>query len=99
MTSFEVRWRHSTEQEVPTVANTCIALQAFVRAGFGPGEGPYGRQIEKAIGFVLTQIEESDPNDLFITPYRDTQLQKKLGVVPTNLICVLLEVIRGFRRG
>jgi len=64
---------------VANVADTCMALMAFVRSGNTPGAGEYKENVSRAIGFLCAQVEESDEKTLFITTLRGTRTQGKLG--------------------
>jgi len=61
------------------VADTCMALMAFVRSGNEPGTGEYKQNVGRAIAFLCAQVEESDDKSLFITALRGTRTQGKLG--------------------
>ena len=61
------------------VADTCMALMAFVRSGSTPGNGEYKQNVTRAIAFLCAQVEESDDKSLFITALRGTRTQSKLG--------------------
>lgn len=88
------------EPEQSTVANTCITLQAFLRAGYGPDDANYAPEIRRGLKFVLGQIEQSNPDDLFITSLRDTQLQRKLGTyVDTFIAATVLPEFKGILSG
>jgi len=64
---------------VANVADTCMALMAFVRSGNTPAAGEYKANVNKAITFLCAQVEESDEKSLFITALRGTRTQSKLG--------------------
>src|SRR5213075_3249747 len=61
------------------VADTCMAVMALVRSGNTPGNGDYKQNVNRAIGFLCAQVEESDDKSLFITTLRGTRTQGKLG--------------------
>jgi len=61
------------------VADTCMAVMAFVRSGNTPAAGDYKQNINRAIAFLCAQVEESDDKSLFITTLRGTRTQSKLG--------------------
>src|SRR5258706_2035096 len=61
------------------VADTCMVVMAFVRSGNIPGAGDYKQNVNRAIGFLCAQVEESDDKSLFITTLRGTRTQGKLG--------------------
>jgi len=64
---------------VANVADTCMALMAFIRSGNTAGSGEYKTNVSRAIGFLTAQVEESDDKSLFITTLRGTRTQGKLG--------------------
>lgn len=51
-------WRHRNYGE--STATTSLAIMAFLAAGHVPGEGPYGKKLEKGIDFVLSRQVEYD---------------------------------------
>jgi len=61
------------------VADTCMAVMALVRSGNTPGSGEYRQNLNRAVGFLCAQVEESDDKSLFITTLRGTRTQGKLG--------------------
>ncbi|HEV8378362.1 MAG TPA: prenyltransferase/squalene oxidase repeat-containing protein [Tepidisphaeraceae bacterium] len=64
---------------LPNVADTCMAVMAFVRSGNTPADGEYKLNVNRAVGFLCAQVEESDNKSLFITTLRGTRTQGKLG--------------------
>jgi hypothetical protein len=78
------------------VGNTCIALLALIRAGNTPVEGQYKENVQKGLRFVLTRIEKSDPESLYVTDVKGTQLQSKIGpYVDTFLANLVLAELKG----
>ncbi len=45
--------------DVPHVGITSLAILAFLAGGHQPGRGPYGETLDKAIDFVLDQVQPS----------------------------------------
>jgi len=98
-------WRTSGQggrvegQEVkdpPDVGNTCFAVLALLRAGNTPKEGPYAKNMAKAIEFICAHVEKSDDKTLYVTDVRDTQLQSKIGpYVDTFLVSMVLSELKG----
>ncbi len=66
-------------KDVPSVADTCMAALALIRAGNTPTQGEYAKNLLHAIEFVCGEIEESDKDSLYVTPTRGTRVQFKLG--------------------
>ncbi|MFV1958358.1 MAG: hypothetical protein ACC662_02980, partial [Planctomycetota bacterium] len=43
--------------DVPHVGITSLAILAYLAGGHLPGRGPYGKTLEKAVAFVLAQVQ------------------------------------------
>ena len=83
-------------KDPPDVGNTCIAALALIRAGNTPKDGPYAKQLAKAIDFIEQYVEASDKESLYVTPVRDTQLQSKIGkYIDTFLTALVLSELKG----
>jgi hypothetical protein len=79
-----------------SVADTCIATLALLRAGNTPKSGSYARNVRDAIAFVCAEIEESDAKSMYITQNRSTRVQSKLGpYIDTFLAAQLLAEVKG----
>ncbi len=79
------------------VADTCMGALALLRSGSTPSEGKYAPQIERAIGFLCSQIEahEDDPS-LWITDVRGTRVQSKIGTyIGTFMASMVLPEVQG----
>jgi squalene-hopene cyclase-like protein/prenyltransferase/squalene oxidase-like repeat protein len=73
------------------VANTAVAALALLQAG-----RQYEPQVERALAFVLQQIEASPTDGLAITDRQGTQIQRKLGpCIDTFLSSMLMSQIDG----
>jgi hypothetical protein len=85
------------EVEDPSdVGNTCFALLALIRAGSTPAAGEHKDAVRKGLRFVLTRVEKSDKDSLYVTDVRGTQLQSKIGpYVDTFLANLVLAELRG----
>src|SRR5262245_26441246 len=66
-------------QDPPDVGNTCIAALALIRAGNTPTEGPYAKNVAKALDFIFERIEKADKESLYVSDVRGTQLHSKIG--------------------
>jgi hypothetical protein len=78
-------------KDTPSVADTCMAALALIRAGNTPSQGEYAKNVLSAVEFVCGEIEESDKDSLYITPTRGTRVQSKLGpYIDTFVAAVLL---------
>lgn len=83
-------------KDPPDVGNTCFAVLALLRAGNTPKEGPYAKNMAKAIEFICAHVEKSDDKTLYVTDVRDTQLQSKIGpYVDTFLVSMVLSELKG----
>jgi hypothetical protein len=73
------------------VANTAVAALALLQAG-----KQYQPQVERALAFILGEIEASRADGLAITDRQGTQIQRKLGpCIDTFLASMLLSQIDG----
>lgn len=66
-------------REVPNVADTSMTTLALMRAGSFPNSGKYSANVQKAIAFICSSIEESDADSLSVSTVRGTRVQAKLG--------------------
>jgi hypothetical protein len=64
---------------VPSVADTSMALLAFLRAGHTPARGEYQDQVRRGFDYLLAQIEAADSDSLLVTQTRGTRVQMKIG--------------------
>jgi hypothetical protein len=85
---------------IGNVADSSMALLAFVRAGHTPSSGTeHSKTVERGIGFVLSEIEESDRDSLYVTSVRGTRVQAKIGqYVDTFAAMMLLTEAKGQMR-
>ena len=73
------------------VANTAVAALALLQAG-----SQYNPQVERALAFVLQQIEASPTDGLAITNRQGSQIQRKLGpCIDTFLSSMLMSQLDG----
>jgi hypothetical protein len=85
------RPRERLESSGNDVANTAVAALALLKAG-----RQYEPQAERALAFILQQIEASPADGLAITDRQGTQIQRKLGpCIDTFLSSMLLSQIDG----
>lgn len=61
------------------VADTSMALLAFLRAGQTPRAGEHQKTVERGLLYVISQIEESDQDSLYVSSVRGTRVQAKIG--------------------
>jgi hypothetical protein len=75
---------------------TCLATLALLRAGNTPKDGPYCKNMEKAVKFILWKIEKSDTRSIETSELKKTQLQYKIGpAVDTFLALLVLTELKG----
>ena len=60
-------------------ATTSMVAMAILRSGSTLKKGEYKAQLNKALAFLLTQVESVSKDDAFITSVKGTQIQSKLG--------------------
>jgi len=78
------------------VADTAMATLSLLRSGSTPSQGAYAGQINRALDFVLKEIEASDADSLWVTSVRGTRVQGKIGpYVGTFLSAQLLAEVKG----
>lgn len=89
--AFSARPGERLESSGNDVANTAVATLALLQAG-----RQYQPQVERALAFVLQQIEASPADGLAITDRQGTQIQRKLGpCIDTFLASMLMSQIDG----
>jgi len=82
-----------------SVADTSMALLAFVRAGNTPNHGRYRDQVDRGLAFVLSEIEASDRESLYVSDVRGTRVQAKIGPYADTFAALLvLSEVRGKMR-
>ncbi len=90
------RGQRESLRDTPNVADTSIAVLALIRSGSTPREGPYRGAIGKGVGYVRSQVEESDAQSLAVTSVQGTRVQQKLGPnIDTFLASMLLAEVKG----
>jgi hypothetical protein len=79
-----------------SVADTSMALLAFLRAGHTASQGDYKPQVRRGLEYVLGEIESSDDNSLYVTQTRGTRVQGKIGTyVDTFAALMVLTEAKG----
>jgi hypothetical protein len=66
-------------RDTANVADTSMAVIAFLRAGQSPRAGEYQDTVNRGIEFVLSEIEKSDETSLAVTSISGTRVQSKIG--------------------
>jgi hypothetical protein len=78
------------------IGNTCFVLLALLRSGSTATDGDYKDAVKKGLKFVITRVEKSDSDSLYVTDVKGTQLQSKIGqYVDTFLVNLTLAEFRG----
>jgi hypothetical protein len=98
-------WRMGTEggrvegpnvEDPADVANTCVATLSLLRGGHTPRDGKYCAQFRRGLDFIITSVERSDTESLYVTDLRGTQVQHKIGeYVDTFLTAMVLAEAKG----
>jgi hypothetical protein len=66
-------------KSIGSVADTGVAGMALLRYGSSPSKGRYQRSVARGVEYVLSQVEESDEQSLYVTSVRGTRVQIKIG--------------------
>jgi hypothetical protein len=91
-----VRQGERLESNGNDVANTAVAAEALLHTGSTPTSGEYRETLQRAIGFILKNVEESPADGLAVTSLTGTQIQRKLGpYIDTFLTSKLLAELDG----
>ncbi|HSK00846.1 MAG TPA: prenyltransferase/squalene oxidase repeat-containing protein [Kofleriaceae bacterium] len=75
---------------IANVADTSMALLAFLRAGHTPRGGEHAKTVDRGFGYVLAQIEASDSDSLYVTQVRGTRVQAKIGQYVDTFAAMML---------
>ena len=91
-----VRQGERLESNGNDVANTAVVADALLHAGNSPVAGEYRGPLERAVNFILRNVEQSPVEGLAITSLTGTQIQRKLGpYIDTFLTSKLLAELDG----
>lgn len=86
-----VRQGERLESNGNDVANTAVAAEALLHAGH-----EYRGQVQRAVDFILSRVEQSPDEGLAVTNVSGTQIQRKLGpYIDTFLTSKLLAELDG----
>lgn len=66
-------------RDTANVADTSMAVLAYLRAGYGGRAGEYQQTVQRGVDFVLASVEESDDKSLKVTNITGTRVQGKIG--------------------
>jgi hypothetical protein len=79
-----------------SVADTCMALMALMRAGNTPAKGEYAPNVRKGVDYVCGEVERAEEKGLYITKTLGTRVQGKLGpYIDTFLAALVLAELKG----
>src|SRR5687768_2974814 len=88
--------RSLSVKDKPSVADTCAAALALMRSGNTAKEGEYSGNVQRAIAFLCSEVEESDPKSLSVTRNQGTRVQGKLGpYIDTFMTSMVLAEAKG----
>ena len=86
-----VRQGEHLETNGNDVANTAVAAMALLKAG-----SQYQQNVDRALDFIMREVENSPANGLSVTNRNGTQIQRKLGpYIDTFLTSMLLSEVDG----
>lgn len=74
-----VRQGERLESNGNDVANTAVAATALLHAGNTPTSGEYRESLQRAVQFLLRNVEQSPDEGLAVTSMHGTQIERKLG--------------------
>jgi hypothetical protein len=66
-------------RDMQNVADTSMAVLAFLRAGYSGRAGEYQQTVSRGVAYVLDEIEKSDDKSLKVTNVTGTRVQAKIG--------------------
>jgi hypothetical protein len=79
-----------------SVADTAMALLAFMRGGSTAAGGEYRANVTRGFHYILSEIERSDADSLYVTQTRGTRVQSKIGTyVDTFAALMVLTEAKG----
>jgi hypothetical protein len=83
-------------RDTSSVADTSMALLAFLRAGHRPDRGAHKDRVRRGLEYVLREVEASDKDSLYVTQVRGTRVQGKIGTyVDTFTALMVLTEAKG----
>ena len=66
-------------RDIASVADTSMAVLAFLRAGHSTTSGAYKDNVARGLGYILAEVEKADDDSLYVTDVRGTRVQGKIG--------------------
>jgi hypothetical protein len=89
----------SQMRDTANVADTSMALLAFLRSGNTARAGDYQDAVHRGLDYVLSEIEASDDTSLAVTSISGTRVQAKIGTyADTFAALMMLNEARGGTR-
>lgn len=86
-------------RDAANVADSSMALLAMMRAGHTPNKGAHRDVVHKGLGYVLSEVEASDTDSLYVSEVRGTRVQAKIGpYADTFAALMVLSEARGTMR-
>jgi hypothetical protein len=83
-------------RDTPSVADTAMAVLAFMRAGHTAAHGQHSARVKRGLEYILSEIEGSDDDSLYVTQTRGTRVQFKIGTyVDTFAALMVLTEAKG----
>ncbi|HWN66228.1 MAG TPA: hypothetical protein VNM90_01250 [Haliangium sp.] len=83
-------------RDVANVADTAMAVLALMRSGSTPAQGAHSASVRRGIEFILSEIEASDEQSLYVTKIQGTRVQGKIGTyVDTFTSLIVLTEAKG----
>jgi hypothetical protein len=91
-----VRQGENLESRGNDVANTAVVAEALLHTGTTATRGQYREPLQRAVEFILKNVEESPADGLAVTKLQGTQIQRKLGpYIDTFLTAKVLAELDG----
>ncbi|HKA00773.1 MAG TPA: prenyltransferase/squalene oxidase repeat-containing protein [Candidatus Solibacter sp.] len=91
-----VRQGENLESRGNDVANTAVVTEALLHTGTTATRGQYREPLQRAVEFILKNVEESPTDGLAVTKLQGTQIQRKLGpYIDTFLTAKVLAELDG----
>jgi hypothetical protein len=86
-------------RDTANVADSSMALLAFLRAGHTPNKGAHRDAVNKGLEYVLAQVEDSDSDSMMVSAVTGTRVQAKIGPhADTFAALLVLSEARGTMR-
>jgi hypothetical protein len=83
-------------RDTANVADTAMAVLALMRSGSTPSQGAHREPLRRGIEYILSEIEKSDEQSLYVTDVRGTRVQGKIGTyVDTFTSLIVLTEAKG----